>query len=394
MQTILVRYGEISLKGKNRGDFERQLKRNIAKTLNISNTNVKRYRGQIVIELIQDENLEICLDKLKFIPGISWFTSAVVVGNDLEIIKETAINISRELIKPEMSFAIRGKRSDKHIHFNSMDINQQVGFAVGADSQAKVDLDNPDVAINITASSEGTYIFTDQIQGPGGLPVGSSGKILSLLSGGFDSIASSYLLAKRGAKVDFLHFHVFADNEPAKSSKITSIVQRLSTQSTLSNKIMYAPYLPFEMKVLTLSKSEYRYEMILFRRMMMMVASKLADKYNYMAVVFGDSLGQVASQTLHNIVAVNDASTTPIFRPLIGMDKVEVIDLVKKIGLYDEAVAPYKDCCSLMAKEPVTKSSLNIIHAIEAKIDMPAIVDEVLEIIEEIYIEDIDKVTQ
>jgi tRNA uracil 4-sulfurtransferase len=391
MQTILVRYGEISLKGNNRGDFERQLKRNIAKSLNIPNANVKRFRGQIVVELASSDNLQESLNKLKFVPGISWFTPAVVVVNDMEIIKETAIAISREKIKAGQSFGIRGKRSDKYLPFNSMDINQQVGFAVGADSQAKVDLTNPDVAINVTASTEGTYIFTDHIAGPGGLPVGSSGKILSLLSGGFDSIASSYLLAKRGAKIDFLHFHVFADNERAKETKITKIAQKLAQQSTLSNKLFFAPYLPFEMKVLSLNRSEYRYEMILFRRMMMMVAAKLAEKYNYHAVIFGDSLGQVASQTLENMVAVNDATSTPIFRPLIGMDKVEVIDLVKQIGLYEEAIAPYKDCCSLMAKEPVTKSSLRIIHEIEEKINMPEIVDEVMKIIEAVYIGDLAK---
>jgi thiamine biosynthesis protein ThiI len=213
------------------------------------------------------------------------------------------------------------------------------------------------------------------------MPVGSSSRMLSLLSGGFDSIASSHLLAKRGARVDFMHFHVYTDKEKVMESKIPRIARKLA-ESTLSRNLIMSSYIPFEMRVLGFDKNSYRYEMVLFRRLMAQIAERYAIENNYSAIIFGDSLGQVASQTMENIAAVADAVRIPIFRPLIGMDKIDIIEFVRKIGLYDEAAADYKDCCSIVSPKPITKAKLATIYSLEEELNMPEIIDQMMEEIE------------
>ncbi|MDZ4229105.1 MAG: 7-cyano-7-deazaguanine synthase, partial [Patescibacteria group bacterium] len=215
-----------------------------------------------------------------------------------------------------------------------------------------------------------------KIAGPGGLPVGTSGKVLCLLSGGFDSVAAAYQLAKRGAQVDFLHFHVYSDAQPVLKSKITTIVNKLK-EFTLSPRLYLAGYLPFQMQVLDLSDRETRQELVIFRRLMVRVGAELAKKYHYQALVLGDSLGQVASQTMENIVAVDLAVDLPIFRPLIGFDKNETINLVRQIGLEAVVNKPYKDCCSLIATHPATRADLVKIAKIETEIKIETIIKQI-----------------
>lgn len=371
MTAILVRYGEIALKGGKRDIFEQQLIENIKRTLDIDSRDIAKYRAQFVVQ-ISDDNLDSALEKMARVCGVVWYAETVVCKNEMGDIIEAAKKVAGKLITKDHSFAIRANRSDKTLAFNSRDIGREVGAAVQRLTGARVDLGDPDVEIGVEVSIEGAYIFSRKYAGVGGLPVGVSGKALSLISGGFDSIVSSYLLAKRGAEINYLHFHVFPDKEQVLDSKVIPIVQALS-QFTLSKKLFLSSYLPFEMEVLNLDRWSKRYETIIFRRLMARVGMQLAQKIEAQALVFGDCLGQVASQTMENLVAVDDAVGLPIFRPLIGMDKVEIIAALRKLGLYDLAVGDYKDCCSILTPEPVKRAYLPVLKEIEEKIGIEEI---------------------
>ncbi|MFH2061840.1 MAG: tRNA uracil 4-sulfurtransferase ThiI [Candidatus Beckwithbacteria bacterium] len=370
MPKILVRYAEIALKGGNLSFFENQLIKNIKLSLS-KKAVVEKQRKQILIT-VPSNLINQSLDKLEKVFGIAWFAQIHQSKSELKDISRVATKI---IGKPK-SFAIRASRSNKQLSFTSQDIAINIGDKIRIATKAKVDLKNPETNLYISVAKNQTYLYTNKIPGPGGLPVGTSGKVLSLLSGGFDSIAASYLMAKRGAQVDFLHFHVFPKSDQVLTSKIKTIIDTLSL-STLSKKLFLASYTPYQMAVLDLENQQVKHELVVFRRLMARVGEEIAQKYGYQALVFGDSLGQVASQTMENIVAVDEAVDIPIFRPLIGMDKIDIINLVKKIGLEKATNLPYKDCCSIVSKTPAIKADLDKITNIEKNIDINKISYEI-----------------
>ncbi len=384
MRVILIRYGEIGTKKGTRHIFEAQLRRNIMSALNLPKERVRLHRAQFVVNASETE-VPIFLKNLRHVFGISWYTPATVCESKFDEICNLATKLGIESIQEGNTFGVKAKRSHKKLPFGSVELQQTVGEAIGKATLAKVNLSAPDVQVNIAASKEGTYIFTKRYEGAKGLPVGTSGKVLSLLSGGFDSIASSYLLAKRGAQVDYLHFHIFMDKSNVLNTKIGDIVKGLDVP-TKAKKLFVSSYGPFEMKVLNLDKMSQRYETVIFRRLMARVGEKLARKHGYQVLLFGDSLGQVASQTMENMISVDDAVDIPVFRPLVSHDKYEVVDLVREIGLFDAAVAEYKDCCSILSPDPIKKADLETVHNIEKQLGMDQIVDEMFEAIEEVDI--------
>ncbi len=378
MPKILVRYAEIGLKGKNRKDFENQLIRNIRVT--VKPEKITLGRKQLFID-VKSSLINQSLSKLQLVFGIAWLSLIIETKTNLEVISEIAIKLASN----SKSFALRIARADKSIPFNSLDTAIRVGDKVRQATNSKVDLKNPQREIFIDLNKNFTHLYTEKINGPGGLPVGSSGKVLSLLSGGFDSIASSHLLAKRGAKVDFLHFHVFANENKVLNSKIKTIVDQLSAY-TLSRRLFLASYTPFQMSVLDIKNSLQKQELVVFRRLMVKVGEQIAKKHGYQALVLGDSLGQVASQTMENIVAVDQAVDIPIFRPLIGMDKKDIIDLTRRLDLDKTATLPYKDCCSIVSQSPATRANLEKIQTIERKIKINNIVSDIISSINTISI--------
>lgn len=367
---FLIRYAEIALKGGNLKYFEDKLARNIRHVCGNKTTLIKQNK-QFILETPKNL-LNQTKTKLSQVFGIAWFAQVDSVDSTLKAIGKMAVKLAG---KPK-SFAIRASRTYKQLPFTSQDIAITVGSQVVASTHAKVDLTHPDLEIFISANRDQTYLYTQKISGAGGLPVGTSGKVLSLLSGGFDSIVSSYQMAKRGAVVDYLHFHVFADPKKVLSSKIATIVDRLS-DFTLSNQLHLASYTPYQMATLSLPNDLVKHELVVFRRLMVKVGEKLARKLGYQALVLGDSLGQVASQTMENIVAVDQAVNIPIFRPLIGMDKKDIIKKVKEIGLEEATNQSYKDCCSIVSKTPSIKADLEKIEQIEEQININKIVDEI-----------------
>lgn len=392
MRVILIRYGEIGTKKGTRHIFEAQLRRNIMKALNLPKDRVKLHRAQFVVSTNETE-IPGFLEKLKLVFGIAWYAPAIVSESKFDLICDAAIEMGINTIELGDTFGVKAKRSHKKLPFSSLQLQQTVGEAIGKATKAKVNLSSPDVRVSIAASKEGTYIYTKRYEGAKGLPVGTSGRVLSLLSGGFDSIASSYLLAKRGAQVDYLHFHIFMDKSNVMNTKIGDIVKGL-TVPTIAKKLYVSSYGPFEMKVLNLDKISQRYETVIFRRLMARVGQALAKKLDYQVLVFGDSLGQVASQTMENMIAVDDAVEIPLFRPLVGYDKFEIIDIVRNIDLFDAATAEYKDCCSILSPDPIKKADLQLVKQIEDQLGLDQIVEEMVESIEEIDIRSVADVTQ
>ena len=274
MTDILIRYAEIGLKGKNRSMFEDQLAVNIKLALKGRPIQLIKQYKQFILKADKT-----ALKKLKAVFGIAWFAPVIMVRNELEAITGAAL----KLIEPKKTFAVRAHH----------DLEVSLGEIIRTKKKITVDLDNPGQTIYVIEAGEKAYVHNQKIPGPGGLPVGTSGRVLCLLSGGFDSVAAAYLLAKRGAQVDFLHFHVFTDAQPVLKSKVKTIVDGLRPW-TLSKKLYLTSYLPFQMAVLSLSDRDTKHELVVYRRLMVRAGEVLAEKYHYQALVLGDSLGQVA----------------------------------------------------------------------------------------------------
>jgi thiamine biosynthesis protein ThiI len=375
MTTFIVRYAEIALKGQNRGEFIHALMNNIREALGLKQSQVVRQMGQVLVR-VDPARADEAREKLSRVFGVAWFAPVVTCATDLDTISAAAYDLAKDALHEGMTFALSTSRAIKSLPFTSRDVNKVAGGVIDRRTGASVDLDNPDVTVHISVRERETFIYLERIEGPGGLPVGTNGRVLSLISGGYDSIASSYLLAKRGAHVDFLHVHVYPRMAGVLNSKMPRLWNKLSAY-TRSGRVFLANYAPFQLALLGLPGRLERYELIAFRRLMVRVGERLAEQHSYDALVLGDSLGQVASQTMANIVAVDRAVDIPIFRPLIGWDKVDIVNLVESIDLQEEAVARYKDCCSIIARHPATQANMEKIEQLEATIDIESIVDEI-----------------
>jgi len=356
---LLVRYSEISLKGKNRGFFERKLIENIKNK--IPGASIETDCGSI---LIDSNNF----DKLNEVFGVSWFAKVWGVELDFEEIKSEVLKILK-FKKPE-TFRITANRSDKRFPIKSQDLAREIGKFC-EEHGFEVDLKNPDLEVFVDILSKRALIYEEKISGLGGLPVGTSGKVLCLLSGGIDSPVAAFQIAKRGCKVDFLHFYALRNVDEIKKSKIPRLVAELERFCGKS-KLVLAPFLDFQMAVL--EKGEY--ELQLFRRFMLKVAEKIALENGYEAIVLGDNLNQVASQTLENMTAVQQGIGIPIFRPLLTFDKNEIVELAGKIGTYRVSIEDYKDCCSIIARRPKTRIKKEKLLELEKEINIDKIVTQ------------------
>jgi tRNA uracil 4-sulfurtransferase len=380
MTTFMVRYAEIALKGNNRRMFVQQLVQNICNTLRLPQNRVNAEIGQIMVHVDAARSGEARAQLAKVF-GIAWFAEITTCASTLDAITTAALEQASPLLNERVTFAVRSDRATKSLPYRSADVDRQVGSVLVAQTGARVNLSSPDVTVSISISQDKAHLYTERIMGPGGLPVGVSGRVLSLLSGGFDSIAASYLLAKRGAQIDYLHFHVFPRGDAVMHTKMPHLWEKLS-KHTLSQWVALANYAPFQIGILGLDQRHERYEVVVFRRLMVRVGQILAQKYGYDALVLGDSLGQVASQTMHNITAVDEVTTIPQFRPLIGMDKVEVVNLVRRLGLDEDAAAPYKDCCSIISSHPATKAHMPSIREIESAVNIDSIAQQIADEVE------------
>ena len=356
---VVVHYGEIGIKGKNRAFFENKLMENIRKAMGAK---AERDYGRIVVNK-NPENLAA----LQNVMGIASFSPALRADLTIESIKEKALLIANE--KNAKTFALATKRSNKNFEYDSRQVNEIVGKYIQENTGMQVDLTNPDEKIFMEIASKNAYVYNKRIHGPGGLPVGVSGNVVSLISGGIDSPVASYLMMKRGCTVTYVHFHNYTSRIEEKIEKIVDVLDKCQH----SSRLYMVPFFLIQEKIIEKIPDTHR--MIVYRRMMMRIAEKIMQKENAKAIVTGDNLAQVASQTLDNLHVIHSATKATVLSPLAGMDKNEIIALAKKIGTYDLSILPYLDCCAYMiARHPETRAKLEEIEEMERALDTEALV--------------------
>jgi len=353
---FLIHYGELSLKGKNRKEFVSQLKRNITEKLLSDGCRCKIFdRHGFLLLSGSGKNKKTMEKNLLETFGISWFASVEKFFQPtMDAIYAQALLAAKKEQSKEKTFCVRVRRVDKLFSKKSTEVERGVGAKIAETRQWKgVRLVRPDVTVYIDIYEKEFFIYTDKIRGPQGMPVGTAGRLVVLLSGGIDSPVAAYLAAKRGCHLDFLHLTANAMQwNEAKEYKIAKIASVLS-RYTIYSKLYLSPYIHFQMKVLD---KNFSHELILFRRFIVRLGEKIAQDTGALAIVSGDNLAQVASQTLSNLVATSQAVKMPVFRPLFGFDKEEIVAVAKRIGTYELSILPYIDCCSLVEKRPKTKS--------------------------------------
>lgn len=377
---ILMHSPDITLKGKNQEDFQRQLVSNVKHRLQSIGLPwpVRAARGRVYVEITgrKEVDVQTALTALKDIAGISslaatdWLHPKELLDESgqfrWELPEESIVRMAMSKPAFDTSFKVRINRVDKRLPVGSQELAERLGNAIRSKTDwEKVNLNHPDQTFYIDAYPDGLYLYADKIQGIGGLPVGTGGHVLCLLSGGIDSPVAAYMMAKRGCNVDFFHFA--ASHVPSTDIE-NSVVGRLAQQASrfcFRSRLYLVPYTYFD---LALAGSHSGYELVLFRRFLMRVAEELAVRISALMLVTGDSLGQVASQTIENLVSASQHIKIPVLRPLIGFNKQEIIELARRIGTYNISIEPYKDCCSLIGKNPRTKSRHENLQVLEAAV--------------------------
>ncbi len=379
---ILIRYGEIALKGKNRGQFEQQLHRNLKAAVQDYSGDVTRLYGRFMVTG-PEENLGMMLEGLRKVFGVVSISSVRETNLDLEQIKNLAADIVAGLPSRQKSFKVETSRSNKKFPYTSPEINQLLGSHLQElFPDLIVDLKQPSFKLSIEIGFDKAFLYLDRLAGPGGLPVGITGRSLLLLSGGIDSPVAGWLAMKRGLAVEALHFHSFPFTSKHSQEKAADLCRKLT---------LYGGEIPLHMISVTAIQKELRSQcpeelgIILLRRMMFRLAGLLGEKRRLQALVTGDSLGQVASQTLESLTVITAATEMLVLRPLVGLDKREIIDMAIAIDTYDTSILPYEDCCTVfLPKHPVTKPKLEVVERFEAGLDIGGMLEEAIDSLETI----------
>ena len=368
LNSIGLSYGELSLKGKNRGQFEKMLRNRINRTLSGYEFQLNDDLSKLYVD-VKTEDMEEITEKLKKIFGIVGLNQSAKIERNDNIIKEKVLEIANYAYQNgARNFKIAVKRSNKGFEKKSMDYAKELGAHILINSPfEKVKMQNPDILINIDIRKN-VYIYTERIKTYGGLPIGSTGKGLVLLSGGIDSPVASFMMAKRGMRMNFVTFHSFPFTSRQALEKIKELTEILSIYTGKSR--LYAINI-LKLQEAINAKTKKELATILTRRVMMKLAEKLSLTMSYQALVTGESLGQVASQTLGGLTCTNaSVEKVPVFRPLIGMDKTEIIEIAKEIGTYEKSIEPHEDSCVIFApKHPVTNPKLEDIINEEKRIE-------------------------
>ena len=368
LNSVGLSYGELSLKGKNRGQFERMLRNRIHKSLNGFNHELVDDLSKLYV-IVDNNDMDEVVEKLKKIFGVVGLNPSARVNREDEEIKAKVLEFANYAYEQgARTFKIGVNRSNKGFEKKSMDYARELGAHVLINSPfEKVQMKDPDVQINVDIRKD-VYVYTERIKTYGGLPIGSTGKGLVLLSGGIDSPVASFMMAKRGMRINFVTFHSFPFTSKQALEKIKELTDILSIY-TGKTRLYSMNILKIQEAINTKTKKELA--TILTRRAMMRLAERLSETMNYQALITGESLGQVASQTMGGLTCTNASmERLPVFRPLIGMDKTEIIDIAKEIGTYEKSIEPFEDSCVIFApKHPVTHPKLEDVLAEEAKIE-------------------------
>jgi len=373
MSSVVIHYGELALKGRNRPWFINTLVRTIRSALaGLDVTDVRALVGRIVVRLGPGVEWEEVRERLARIPGIGNFSQATHVEADLSTITDAVVRAVKG--KTAQSFRIAARRADKRFPIASPDIEREVGRRVQEVTGWPVDLSHPDLTIRIEVLSNDAFFFFGKHQGAGGLPVGTSGKVMCLLSGGIDSPVAAWRLIKRGCRAYFVHFHSYPILSKTSQDKARSLVEIL-TRHQLRSRLFLVPFGGIQQKVVVTVPPPLR--VVTYRRLMVRIAERLARKVGAHALVTGDSVGQVASQTIDNLTVIEGAATMPILRPLVGFDKEEITIEARRIGTYEVSIIPDEDCCTLFTpRYPTTRATRAEAEAAESELHVEALVEQ------------------
>jgi thiamine biosynthesis protein ThiI len=375
----MIHYNEIGLKGKNQPLFLRRLEANLLRAT--AGTGVRRVEersGRMVLPLFREADWEAIRERLRSVFGIANFALAERVEPDMTALKK-AVGKALEG-RTFRSFKVAARRAFKQFPLTSEDINRELGAFVKEQTQAAVDLERPELTIHVEVLPRDLYVSFGREAGPGGLPVGVSGRVVSLLSGGIDSPVASCRLMKRGCQVTFIHFHSFPFLDATSSDKAVELVQVL-TRFQYRSMLYLVPFGEIQRQVVVSAPAPLR--VVLYRRLMGRIAEQIARREHAKALVTGESLGQVASQTLDNLAVIEEAVGIPLLRPLIGSDKEEIVQQARALGTYEISIIPDQDCCRLFVpRHPATSSSLEEIREVESHLEIEKLVQMGLDQVE------------
>ncbi|MBO5166117.1 MAG: tRNA 4-thiouridine(8) synthase ThiI [Lachnospiraceae bacterium] len=378
-KAFLIKYAEIGVKGKNRYLFEDALVNQIKYALKKCDGTfqVRKTQGRIYVDALSEFDFDETVEHLKRVFGISGICPVVYVEDEgFEKLCEDVISyIDKVYPDKNKTFKVQSRRARKNYPKDSMTINMDLGEAIlNAYPEMHVDVHEPDIMLNIEVR-EKIYIYSETIPGPGGMPVGTGGKAMLLLSGGIDSPVAGYMIAKRGVKLDAVYFNAPPYTSERAKQKVIDLAKIVSRYTGP----IYLHIINFtDIQLYIYEKCPHEELTIIMRRYMMRIAERIAQETECLGLVTGESIGQVASQTMHSLVATNEVCELPVYRPLIGFDKLDIVDVSEKIGTYETSILPYEDCCTIfVAKHPVTKPSLKVIRRHEE--NLAEKIDEMVE---------------
>ncbi len=381
---LIVRAGEVALKGMNKPYFERMLvdriKANLKKISEVGkdkDIDIYRHEGLIYVKAVKDLDIDEIIRETIKVFGVASVSKAVEAESNLDAIGAEAVRYMKGLIESKgiKTFKVEAKRADKNFPVKSPEIGRIIGAKVLVGCKVlKVDVHDPDVLLKVDVRHDVSYIYDSKVNGLGGLPLGTNGKGMTLLSGGIDSPVATWMMAKRGMMIEAVHYHSYPYTSDRAREKVIELAQIVS-QYTGKFRMHVINLLPIQEEIVKNCPEEET--TIHVRRFMMRIAEKLAKEADCQALITGEDLGQVASQTAEALVVTDSVVSMPVFRPLIGMDKIEIMDRAQEIGTYEKSIEPYEDCCTVfLPKHPATKPRLEKILESEARLDVDALVDK------------------
>ena len=375
---ILVRYTEIHLKGLNRPFFEKKLIANMKSSLKGIPCKIYHEQGRIYVHSVPDDSFDEAIDRLRRVFGIHSLSPAYVVDKDWDNVVNTCYELMEKEIERsgKTSFKVFARRSDKHYFMNSDAINREMGgLMLERFPCLHVDIHNPEIKLCIEIR-DSAYVYCEEIPCANGMPIGSAGKATLLISGGIDSPVAGYMMAKRGLILSAVHFYSYPYTSERARDKVVELAGLLSKYAG-PIRLFLVPFTDILMKIY--DECPEKETTVIMRRLMMKIAERIAVSEESRALITGEALGQVASQTLESLCVTNDAVSMPVFRPLIGFDKDEIMELARKIGTYETSILPYEDCCTVFVpKHPVTKPDLETLRASEAAVDFSELIEKAI----------------
>lgn len=368
---ILVRFGDSTLKGKNKKDFINRIVNLTRNKLEGLNVQLEKRHDRLYI-ILNDEKYKDVVKRLDLVSGVHSYSPVVKCETNLEVIKETALNLIKQTVKKPTSYKVECKRANKNFELTSVEASKAIGAYVlrNYDEFLTVDVHNPEVTLHIDIKDQYTYIYTMVIKGLGGFPTGILGKGLLMISGGIDSPVAGFLSMKQGMEIECIHFESTPLTSIESAQKVIDLVKKMAKYS-YNNKIKLhmVPFMRLHQELL--NNVPESYNITIMRRLMYRIAEKVAKKNDCLVIINGESVGQVASQTLHSMQVVNNVTNMPVLRPLVTYDKNDIVTLSKKIDAFDISIKPFEDCCTVyVPKSPVTKPHLDKAELYESKINI------------------------